>query len=206
MKLIEALKFTHLLNEQLNTLPNYTPLSSEIYEMAEEINRFIQIDQKGKYTYDKDSKGVNNGAGPKVPNDTDWPFKYYPNGSDEKLKYRICCGSYVWWILCELGYCKNGTIYGGKAKDMTYKNVQSHLRSPYSAISIGRNLDKAQKGDILVFGLNGASHTSIFHSFDGKNIYEYGMGDDVYAKGTKANPHLAKSQRLLKDIIRIIKA
>lgn len=186
-------------------LDGYSSVGSAIYDMAMKISNWCQQDSaaKGKWTYSKDaSDGASNAARPATYL-SQYGWKYEPVSG---VQWKMCCGSYVWWVLAELGITKGGSVYGSRAAEMNPDNVQKNLASGYKAISVGRDTANLQQGDILVFGLNGNSHTAIYDKMSGAKIVEYGMGATKWMSGSYTGSHAGRDQSSLKDIIRIVKA
>lgn len=187
-------------------LSDYKSVSAAIFAKAQEISDWVQNNSNHpgyKFTYTVGGGAHNSSQVATYLSDytlNGKPFKYEPVGP----QWTMCCGSFVWWVLSELGVTK-GAATGAKASAMNESNIGSQLNANFKAKSIGPNIDLALPGDILVFGI-GASHTAIYHKYDGGRIWEYGMGATKYMNGDVKGSHSGRTTQPLKDIIRIVQA
>lgn len=182
-------------------LDGFESVGAGIFAMAQKISDWCQRDMKGKWSYSKDAAdGASNAARPATYL-AQYGWKYEPVCAKQ---WKMCCGSYVWWVLAELGITKGGSVYGSRAAETTASNVQTNLAPGYKAVSIGKDITKAQPGDILVFGI-GTSHIAIYDTFRNGKIVEYGMGKTTWMDGSVLGSHGGRGTAPLKDLIRIVK-
>ena len=169
----------------------YDSAGAAIWAAADRISNFMNC--LGEFTDFKTSRDrfryvqISNAASPTIKSSS-WPFNWQPNNSASQ-RLDICCGSFVFWVLGESGVTKKQAISNikGKMSNCDVDVIQAALSSDYKAVDVGKDPKQAQKGDIVIYGLGGASHGGIVDSFNGNKIVEFGAGGGSI-KNPSGNP------------------
>lgn len=160
----------------------YNEAGEAIFAAAKTISEFVNCYGKfksfigtHKFRYNSD-KDVSNGASPTTPTEK-WPLNWKPNGPKQGF-YDLCCGSFVFWALGESGVTRKSYIAcPTKMRACTPEHIQNVLAPGYKAEDIGTNPALGKRGDIIIYGKEGATHGGIFDSYNGGiKVAEYGGG------------------------------